>query len=89
MAVESVSESRTASIRRITEGAQRWRVLVETWPECDAFRGRLVFRPDAVGRWAVERESWALLSGESMEEVVARAHALPDAHLRRVLHSLA
>jgi hypothetical protein len=81
--------SRVAPIRRLTEGSQQWRVLVETWEECDAVLGRLLFRPDASRPLQTARASAALLRGASMEDVVACAHDMPESHLRRVLHSLA
>ncbi|HUF49526.1 MAG TPA: hypothetical protein VMN60_01755 [Longimicrobiales bacterium] len=55
---------------------------------CVAHLGRFLFRPDALGRWAVERESSPLLRGDTMADVVARAHDMPDAQLLRVLHAL-
>ena len=81
--------SRIAPIRRLTEGRQQWRVLVETWEDCGEVLGRLLFRPDATRQLQTTRESAALLRGTSMEDVVGRAHDMPESQLRRVLNSLA
>ena len=90
MVVSYVSHVPTrAPIRRISEGRQRWRVLVEAWPECGQVLGRLLFRADATRRWDVERESSTMLRGGTIQEVVARAYDIPDEQLLRVLHSLA
>jgi hypothetical protein len=83
-----VVPTRTAAIRRITEGRSRWRVLVETWEEPEMCRGRLLFRPDDVQREDAERGSAALLHGRSHEDVYALAYDLPEDRLRRVLMSL-
>jgi hypothetical protein len=94
MITEPVLDDRhTSSIRRITEGGQRWRVLVETWRDSEAFRGRLVFRREAVERTAgerddPERESAPLLHGRSRTDVLGLAHDVPEARLRQLLHSL-
>ena len=80
--------SRKAPIRRLTEGREQWRVLVETWEECGEVIGRLLFHPDAARQRRAARESAALLRGASIEDVVARAHDMPESQLRRVLHSL-
>jgi hypothetical protein len=82
-----VDDRHTTPLRRLTEGQHRWRVSVETWPEQDEFRGRLLFRTDA-GAPQVARESAAMLHGRSREEVLSAAHDIPDDRLRRVLHSL-
>lgn len=84
-----MDEHRTTPLRRLTEGRQRWRVMVETWYESDEFRGRLLFRSEAATAPQLERESAALLHGRSREEVVAAAHDIPDDRLRRLFHSLA
>jgi hypothetical protein len=78
----------TAPLRRLTEGRERWRVLVETWYESDEVRGRLLFHPEAARPPQVARESSAMLHGRSREDVVAAAHELTEDRLRRVLHSL-
>lgn len=80
--------TQTSTIRRITEGRRRWRVLVEMWQESDTYSGRLVFRDDDVARWDPDRQSATLLHGRSVEDVVSLAHDLPEDRLRRVLHSL-
>jgi hypothetical protein len=85
--VSAMAGSRTAAIRRVTGSRSRWRVLVETWEDGDAVRGRLVFRTDAPGV-EEERESAALLYGRSHEDVLALAHDLPEERLRQVLNSL-
>jgi hypothetical protein len=84
MAVES---RRTAAIRRIGEGRARWTVLVESWQDRDAYRGRLLFRSDTASARPPERESAALLSGSSHEDVLSRAHDLPEDQLQRLLKS--
>jgi hypothetical protein len=81
-------QRRTSAIRRITEGRGRWRVLVESWQERDAYRGRLLFRADSPEVTSLERESATLLSGGSHEDVLSLAHDLPEDRLRRVLNSL-
>jgi hypothetical protein len=85
----SVEHRRTSTIRRISEGRSRWRVPVETWPECDEYRGRLLFRDDSPAVPPQERESSVTLHGRSHEDVLSIAHDLPDDRLRRVLNSLA
>lgn len=91
MITESVLDDRhTASIRRITEGGLRWRVMVETWQESDAFHGRLLFRQETAEgeRTDTDRESALLLHGRSRTEVLALAHDVPEERLRQVLYSL-
>ncbi|MBR9988869.1 MAG: hypothetical protein KFH98_03885 [Gemmatimonadetes bacterium] len=94
MMSEHVLDSRhTSSIRRITEHGLRWRVMVETWPEQDAYRGRLLFRREMADRVEGERieqdrESAAVLYGHSRNDVVASAHDVTEDQLRRVLYSL-
>ena len=91
MITEPVSEGRhTASIRRITGGGMRWRVLVETWQESDAYRGRLLFHRDAGEGERLDgaRESAPLLRGGSRTDVLALAHDVSEERLRQVLHSL-
>lgn len=87
MIMDPVMDDRhTSTIRQITGGRLRWRVMVETWHDRDAFHGRLLFEPDAGGNGG--RESAPLLHGRSREDVLALAHDLPEDQLRRVLHSL-
>lgn len=85
-----LNDRHTASIRRITEGGRRWRVMVETWQDSEAYLGRLLFREDALDndRPDSERESAALLRGPSRTDVLALAHDVPEERLRQVLHSL-
>jgi hypothetical protein len=80
--------TRRSAIRRISEGRSRWRVVVESWPEQDDFRGRFLFCPDSADRVEAERESAAMLRGCSHEDVLNLAHDLPEDGLRRLLHSL-
>lgn len=91
MITETMLDDRhTASIRRITEGGLRWRVMVETWHERDAYHGRLLFRQDpAEGeRTDMDRETAPLLHGSSRIDVLALAHDVPEERLRQVLYSL-
>lgn len=89
MVLDPVLEDRhTSPIRRITEGGFRWRVLVETWHECEAFHGRLLFRSEESDRVDRDRETAVLLHGSSREAVLALAHDFPEDHLRRVLYSM-
>lgn len=91
MITESVLDDRhTASIRRITEGALRWRVMVETWQESDVYRGRLLFRQETAEgeRTDADRESAPLLHGSTRTDVLALAHDVPEERLRQVLYSL-
>lgn len=81
-------QTRRAALGRIGEGRSRWRVVVETWPEADDFRGRLLFCPDGAEPLTVERESATLLRGRSHEEVLSRAHELPEQQLKRLLLAL-
>jgi hypothetical protein len=88
-----LDDRHTASIRRITEGGLRWRVMVETWHDSDAYHGRLLFRQEAADRMDGERadndrESPPLLHGTSRTDVLALAHDVPEERLRQVLHSL-
>lgn len=78
----------TSTIRRITEGRRRWRVLVETWPDRDSYHGRLVFRDEDMPLRMNGRESAALLHGVSAFDVLCLAHDLTEDRLRRVLNSL-
>lgn len=94
MLVDPVLDGRhTSPIRRLTEGGLRWRVMVETWHESDAFHGRLLFRRDDADRsdtdrQDADRETSALLHGPSREDVLALAHDYPEERLRRLLYSL-
>jgi hypothetical protein len=91
MMTEPVSEDRhTASIRRITGSGMRWRVMVETWQESDAYHGRLLFHSEAPERERLDgaRESAPLLRGCSRTDVLALAHDVSEERLRQVLHSL-
>lgn len=94
MITERVLDDRhTSSIRRITGGGQRWRVLVETWPDSDAYHGRLVFRREPAEyadgeRSDADRESAPLLHGRSRTDVLALAHDVPEHRLRQLLYSL-
>ena len=85
-----LDERQTASLRRITEGGRRWRVLVETWHDTDVYHGRLLFRDDALDGegFDSERGSAALLRGASRMDVLALAHEVPEERLRQVLNSL-
>jgi hypothetical protein len=93
MVTEPVRDDRhTSSIRRLTEGRLRWRVLVETWQDSGAYHGRLLFRREVADRGAGERddtdrESAPLLHGRSRTDVVALAHDVPEQRLRRLLYS--
>jgi hypothetical protein len=87
------ADRHTSSIRRITEGGLRWRVLVETWQDSNAYHGRLLFRRETPDRAEGERpdtdrESAPLLHGRSRTDVLALAHDVPEARLRQVLYSL-
>jgi hypothetical protein len=81
-------EQRTAAIRRITQERKRWRVLVQTWREPDAFRGRLLFEPEGVQAGAAGRQSPVVLTGQTLEDVVAHAYDLTEERLGRLLRSL-
>lgn len=82
-----VADRQTTPIRRLTDDGLRWRVMVETWRESEAFHGRLVFRREE-SEGDADRQSAALLHGSSMEDVLALAHDFPEDRLRRVLYSL-
>jgi hypothetical protein len=84
----TADRARRSAICRISEGRSRWRVLVETWPDRDAYRGRLLFCADAPDAAVGAREGPALLLGRSHEDVLSLAHDLPEERLRRVLNSL-
>lgn len=89
MILDPVLEDRhTSPIRRITEDGFRWRVMVETWQESEAFHGRLLFRSDESDRTDRDRETAVLLHGSSREDVLALAHDFPEDRLRRFLYSL-
>jgi DNA/RNA-binding domain of Phe-tRNA-synthetase-like protein len=90
MAEPLLDDRQTTSIRRITDGGRRWRVLVETWQDRNTYHGRLVFRDDADDREraAAGRESAPLLMGTSRNDVLVLAHEVPEERLRQVLHSL-
>jgi hypothetical protein len=89
MVLDPVLEDRhTSPIRRITEDGFRWRVLVETWHESEAFHGRLLFRSEESDRVDRDRETAVLLHGSSREDVLSLAHDFPEDRLRRVLYSL-
>ena len=91
MTTDTVLDDRhTASIRRITEGGLRWRVMVETWQESDAYHGRLLFRQEAAEAEGsdADRESPLLLRGSSRTDVLALAHDVSEERLRQVLYSL-
>jgi len=87
-AASATAGRHTSTICRIGEGRERWRVAVETWPERDRYRGRLLFRRDDAMTWDDLRETAPLLSGTTREDVLALAHEMPEDRLRRVLHSL-
>jgi hypothetical protein len=84
----TAAPSRTAAIRRISEGPRRWRVSVQSWEERDIVRGCLLFQPDDAPSGGAGRTSAAILQGRSHEDVLLSAHDLPEAALKRVLHSL-
>lgn len=89
MAAGSLLEGRqTSAICRLNEGRERWRVVVETWPDQDSFRGRLLFCRDDPEPWDGSRETAPLLTGRSREAVLSSAYELPEIQLRRMLHSL-
>jgi hypothetical protein len=87
IAGSAVEGRHRSAIRRFTEGRERWRVMVETWPEHDSYRGRLVFLRDDSPAWHVLRETAALLTGSTREAVLASAYDMPEGHLRRVFHA--
>lgn len=85
----SVFRDSTASgIRRIFEDRTQWRVVVETWPEFDGYRGRLVFRPDQASLRADTRAGPDALRGRTREDVLAEAYNLPEDRLKQLLRSL-
>lgn len=84
----SAEDRRESAVRRITEGRTRWRVVVQSWRESDAFRGRLLFQPDDPAGEGAPLESAALLEGHSHEDILGMAHELPEIRLKQVLHSL-
>jgi hypothetical protein len=93
MMESTVDDRHTAPIRRLTDGSRRWRVLVETWHDSDAFHGRLLFRRDEADRLDPERpqpsqERAQLLHGRSREDVLGLAHDVTEERLRRQLYSL-
>jgi hypothetical protein len=87
-AVRTVRDRRETAVRRLTEGRTRWRVLVQSWRDDDAYRGRLLFQVDDLASVGARLETATLLEGHSHEEVVSRAHDLTEEQLKRVLHSL-
>ena len=77
----------TASgIRRISQDRTHWRVLVETWPEPDGYRGRVVFAPD--GGLSSDLRGPDALRGTTREDVIAEAYNLPEDRLKQLLRSL-
>lgn len=86
MAVTSTEQYRRAAVCRITEGRERWRVVVESWEEQGACRGRLLFVAEDTA--ARERQSAPLLAGDTHEDVLAHAHDVGEEQLRRLLNSL-
>jgi hypothetical protein len=84
----ALEDRHTSPIRRITEDGFRWRVLVETWQESEAFHGRLLFRREVTDGVARDRETAPLLHGSSREDVLSLAYDFPEDRLRRVLYSL-
>ena len=65
-----VDDRYTTPLRRLTEGRQRWRVMVETWHEKDEYRGRLLFRTEAVG--ATAAAAGGGVAGASSSRIAAR-----------------
>lgn len=89
MAAGAVLDGRhESSICRISEGRERWRVAVQTWPEQDRYRGRLLFRRDDAPLWDDTRETAPVLTGSTREDVLSIAYEMPEDQLRRMLHSL-
>jgi len=87
-AMAGAGQGRRSVIRRIDAGRCRWRVVVESWPEQDAWRGRLLFRPDTAEPAPADRETAPLLEAGSHEELLGLVLELPDDRLRRLLNSL-
>jgi hypothetical protein len=87
MPTVSEAASRTATIRRISEGRRHWRVSVQSWQERGTVRGCLLFETETAAI-VDRRSSAAMLQGPSHEDVLLLAHDLPEDRLRRVLHSL-
>lgn len=87
-AFAEAQQSRRSVIRRISAGRCRWRVVVESWPEQDAWRGRLLFRPDTAEPAPADRETAALLEADSHEELLGLVLELPEERLQRLLNSL-
>jgi hypothetical protein len=84
-----VEVSASASgIRRIRQDRTQWRVLVETWPERDGFRGRFVFASESPTIPTDLRAGPDALRGRTREDVIAQAYTLPEDRLKQLLRSL-
>jgi hypothetical protein len=77
-----------SSIRGFTEDRRRWRVLVQTWPDDQGYRGRFVFLTDQPHRVHDQRTGPDALRANSREELIADAYLLPEQRLRQVFRSL-
>ncbi len=78
-----------SSICRFSDERRSWRVAVETWPDQDGYRGRLVFTQDRVRAEPDCRVGPDALHGRTREDVLGEALALPEQRLRQLWRSLA
>lgn len=86
--MNTTTRGNASGICRFSDERTLWRVEVETWPERDGYHGRFVFMQDRASA-PDRREGPDLLRGPTREDVVAEAHALPEARLRQLFRSLA
>ena len=82
------TDSNAHGICRISAGRAPWRVVVESWPECDGYHGRFVFLADQPRVLSDRREGPDALRGETREDVLSEAVSLPEYRLRQLFRSL-
>ena len=80
------AKANESGICRFYDNRNPWRVLVQTWPERDGYRGRIVFEQ---GDAEYRREGPDALRGRTREELIAGAYELPESRLREIFRSLA
>ena len=80
------ANANASGICRFYDDRRSWRVMVETWPERDGFRGRIVFTQDTQED---RREGPDALRADTREELIAGAYEMPESRLRELFRSLA
>ncbi len=88
MTSETEVTASASGIRRIRQDRTQWRVLVQTWPERDGYRGRFVFAPEGPETPPDPRAGPDALRGRTREDVIAQAYNLPEDRLKQLLRSL-